>query len=359
LSKITRQSSEFHEEIHQLERVHAVDKEIANIQPQELLDNDHYLRDAIGDLGQDLIDHETDVSNPHNVTHAQTGPEAADPTKTTTSRHKHVSDADLKQVYDTKSDLAAHENDNENPHLVTHAQTGPEGATLGTNTAKDKHVSNADYKRWEDHLANKSNPHAVTAAQVGAAPNPHGNNHHTEAFMPQAGGTFSGNVTIGRNATLRKVIQSSGSTVTIVDLEGRVHFAVYNDLAEFLPSVERVEPGDVVVWDEGGVRACDRNSHTGVVGVVSDTFGPILGGNPSWSVEETMKSGEFAPVALAGRVWVKAVGPIERFDLLESSETKGHARRSSEGKPGVVIGKALESLPEGETKRICMLVMLG
>ena len=85
-----------------------MDEEIANIQPQELLDNDHYLRDAIGDLGQDLIDHETDVSNPHNVTHAQTGPEAADPTKTTTSRHKHVSDADLKQVYDTKSDLAAH-----------------------------------------------------------------------------------------------------------------------------------------------------------------------------------------------------------------------------------------------------------
>ena len=98
MSKITRQSSEFHEEIHQLERIHAVDKEIANIQPQELLDNDHYLRDAIGDLGQDLIDHEADVSNPHDVTHAQTGPEAADPTKTTTSRHKHVSDADLKQV---------------------------------------------------------------------------------------------------------------------------------------------------------------------------------------------------------------------------------------------------------------------
>jgi hypothetical protein len=177
--------------------------------------------------------------------------------------------------------------------------------------------------------------------------------------MPQTGGTFSGNVTIGRNATLRKVIQSSGSTVSIVDLEGRIHFAVYNDLAEFLPSIERVEPGDVVVWDEGGVRACDRNSHTGVIGVVSDTFGPILGGNPSWSVEETMKSGEFAPVALAGRVWVKAVGPIERFDLLESSEIKGHARRSSENKRGVVIGKALESLPEGETKRICMLVMPG
>jgi hypothetical protein len=131
------------------------------------------LRDAIGDLEQDLIDHETDVSNPHNVTHAQTGPEAADPTKTTTSRHKHVSDADLKQVYDTKSDLAAHENDDENPHLVTHAQTGPEGATSGTDTAKNKHVSNADYKRWEDHLANKSNPHAVTAAQVGAAPASH------------------------------------------------------------------------------------------------------------------------------------------------------------------------------------------
>ena len=155
----------------------------------------------------------------------------------------------------TTGDFQSHVNNKSNPHEVTAAQVGAPTASA-----------------FQSHT-NKSQTHAVTAAQVGAAPNPHGNNHHTEAFMPQAGGTFSGNVTIGRNATLRKVIQSSGSTVTMVDLEGRVHFAVYNDLAEFFPSVERVEPGDVVVWDEGGVRACDRYSHAGVVGVVSDTFG--------------------------------------------------------------------------------------
>jgi cell division septum initiation protein DivIVA len=34
-----------------------VDEEIVNIQPQELLDNDHYLRDAISDLEQDLSSH--------------------------------------------------------------------------------------------------------------------------------------------------------------------------------------------------------------------------------------------------------------------------------------------------------------
>jgi hypothetical protein len=112
-----------------------VDEEIVNIQPQELLDNDHYLRDAIGDLEQDLIDHETDVSNPHNV---------------------------------------------------THAQTGPEGATSGTDTAKNKHVSDADYKRWEDHLANKSNPHEVTAAQIGAPTTGDFQSHTNDKSNPHA-----------------------------------------------------------------------------------------------------------------------------------------------------------------------------
>ena len=345
MSKIVRESENFHDEIHQLERTHAVDKDIVNIQPQELLDNDHYLRDQIDLTNMDLDDHKTNTENPHLVTHDQVSPEAADPTKADEVRHKHLSDADLKEVYDTKAALEEHENDDSNPHKVTASQVGAP-------------TSDA----FQSHVDDNSNPHSVSRTQIGAASNPHGNDQHSVDYLPQSGGSMSGNLTIGRNATLRKVIQSSGSTVTIVDLAGRVHYAVYNDLAEFFPAEEQVEPGDVVVWSKEGVRACEQVTHAGVVGVVSDTFGAVLGGDPDLDVEETIRSGRFAPVAIAGRVWVKAVGPVQKFDLLETSAVQGHARRSvrytqpHEG--GTVIGKALEELGEGETKRICMLVML-
>lgn len=337
MSKLIRESEVFHEEIHQLERSQAVDKEIANIQPQKLLDNDHYLRDRIDAGDQDLIDHQNNDDNPHLVTHDQTSPDGV-ATGTDAERNKHISDADYTRWED-------HRNAKNNPHNVTTGQIG----------AVDESV-------FDDHLGDYTNPHKVTRAQLGAASNPHGNDQHTTNYLAQTGGTVSGDIIIGRNATLRKVIQSSGSTVTIVDLAGRVHFAVYNDLAEFFPAAEAVEPGDVVVWTKNGVRACEGAAHTGVVGVVSDSFGPVLGGDPDLNVEETIQSGRFAPVALTGRVWVKAVGPIQPFDLLEASTVKGHARkntsRGQSGEVGTIVGKALEGLDEGETKRICMLVML-
>jgi hypothetical protein len=40
--------------------------------------------------------------------------------------------------------------------------------TTSTDTVKDKHDSNSQVKKWEDHGNNTSNPHGTTASQVGA-----------------------------------------------------------------------------------------------------------------------------------------------------------------------------------------------
>lgn len=350
MSGLIRETNGFHESIRRIDTSDPVDASIVNIQPQQLLDNDHYLRDMI-EAGAGLESHIEDKDNPHDVTHDQTNPAGAAPS-TSTAKDKHISNADYKS-------FTEHVASKGNPHEITHGQTNPAGAASSTNATKDKHISNADYKSFTEHVASKNNPHEVTRSQIGAAAASHGNEAHSTNFMPQSGGTFSGSVTLGSSALLRKT--SGGSTTTIIDNDGRLHQAVYNDMAEFLPVSEKVNPGDVVIWTEDGIKACETAGHKGVIGVVSDTFGPALGGDPGKSIEETLKGGKFAPVALVGRVWVKAVGPIKMFDLLEGSNVKGFAQSAAsytqQQEGGTIVGKALEALAAGERRRICMLVM--
>ena len=57
-----------------------------------------------------------------------------------------------------------------------------------------------------------------------------------------------------------------------------------------------------------------------------------------------------APLVLAGRAPCKVVGPINRGDILTTSNTAGHATKleSQDWQPGVVVGRALESCDAGE-----------
>ena len=84
--------------------------------------------------------------------------------------------------------------------------------------------------------------------------------------------------------------------------------AVYNDYAELFEKNEGeiIEPGDVVELDSysGKYRKCRIPQSSLVVGVCSDTYGLLLGGNPNVSEEENLKT--FTPVGTSGRVWVKA-----------------------------------------------------
>ena len=76
----------------------------------------------------------------------------------------------------------------------------------------------------------------------------------------------------------------------------------------------------------------------------------------------TFKKGKKPPLALAGRVACKVTaenGPIKHGDLLVTSAKPGYAMRVDLDKlrPGMVLGKALESLQEGEGK-ITVLITL-
>jgi hypothetical protein len=65
-------------------------------------------------------------------------------------------------------------------------------------------------------------------------------------------------------------------------------------------------------------------------------------------------------VAIAGIVSVKVSaenGPIQRGDLLTTSNTPGHAMKATEFIPGTILGKAMGTLDSG-TGVIEVLVLL-
>lgn len=110
-----------------------------------------------------------------------------------------------------------------------------------------------------------------------------------------------------------------------------------------------LEPGDVVVID---ADRCVTRAHfaydptvAGVVAGAGDRRpGIVLGRDPS--------RGERVPVALFGRVYVKADAsrvPIRVGDLLTTSDRPGHAMAAHDRERafGAVIGKALQPLDEG------------
>lgn len=135
----------------------------------------------------------------------------------------------------------------------------------------------------------------------------------------------------------------------------KVFNAVYNDYAEYFEKgSNNLEPGDVLEVNDDGkyVKSSSENSKR-VVGVYSDTFGHLLGGNGDGNDEK-----DFVPVGLAGRVNVKVVGDIEPGDLLVSSSIPGVAmKKNAFSFSGTVIGKALEFHSGDSVDRIKMLIM--
>ncbi|MBU1872008.1 MAG: collagen-like protein, partial [Candidatus Omnitrophica bacterium] len=126
------------------------------------------------------------------------------------------------------------------------------------------------------------------------------------------------------------------------------------DIAEDFPAAEDVEPADVVVIDSEINQRIVKSSmpyDTMVAGVISSSPGFLI----------DMEDSD-TPLALAGRVPCKVTtenGPIKRGDLLVTSSKPGYAMKASPDKlkPGMVLGKALEPLGEGEGK-IVLLVTL-
>ena len=165
-------------------------------------------------------------------------------------------------------------------------------------------------------------------------------------------------------------MKTDGSMVTKGNFESKgtvtatkVFNAVWNDYAEFYlkdnPEKE-VEPGTVISKIPGKLTygPSDGDHPKLVVGVCSDSYGHILGGDEV-SEEENLK--KYIPVAVAGRVYVKIVkeSRIQEGDLLVPSGVLGRATsaRYLTEQLGTVIGKALES-NDGTKDKILMQVMM-
>jgi len=135
--------------------------------------------------------------------------------------------------------------------------------------------------------------------------------------------------------------------------------AVYQDVAEWVETGEKLAAGTVVVVARdhtNQVIASARPYDTRVAGVVSEKPGVILG----------VAGDSKAMVATTGRVRVHVdatASPIEIGDLLVSSTKPGSAMKSipvdvngiEMHRPGTLIGKALEALPSGQGDILVLL----
>ena len=133
------------------------------------------------------------------------------------------------------------------------------------------------------------------------------------------------------------------------NIYGTASHALYADLAENYTADESYEPGTVVVF--GGTEEITTTtiSHDSrVAGVVST--------DPAYLMNGALENG--TPVAFTGRVPCLVQGPVNKGDVLVTSETAKVAQRIDNSKfiPGCVLGKALEKIEINEIRLIEVVV---
>ena len=147
-----------------------------------------------------------------------------------------------------------------------------------------------------------------------------------------------------------------GTTITAdVITANKVYGAIWNDYAEWFEKEnvnDTFDFGDICSWNENGV-VLSSPSDVKVVGVVSNTYGHILGGFPLADMEENSK--HFVPIGLTGRVNVKVKGAVKVGDLIISAGN-GIGKVDNNASIQQVVGKALESSNDESVKLITVLI---
>lgn len=139
----------------------------------------------------------------------------------------------------------------------------------------------------------------------------------------------------------------------------KVYNAVWNDYAEVFEkenTSEDIKPGDIVSWSNNGVSKSKKLNDKAVIGVYSDSFGMLIGGEEDEDIEEAIENGKYCPIGLVGRVMVNVVGDIEVGDLITTSHIPGVGCKVENYIPGTVIGKALEKHEGNEQSKVKILI---
>jgi hypothetical protein len=140
--------------------------------------------------------------------------------------------------------------------------------------------------------------------------------------------------------TASKVVARDGSgnfsagTITATATAAR-----YADLAENYEADVEYEAGTVVKFGgEKEITATDSEGDSAVVGVISTDPAHLMNADCE---------GIALPVALAGRVPCKVIGPVAKGDLMVSAG-EGRAKADNAAQAGHIIGKAISANEDGE-----------
>lgn len=148
------------------------------------------------------------------------------------------------------------------------------------------------------------------------------------------GANFDSVTTFNAEATFTKVIN------------GTAYRALSADIAEYYNADQELLPGTLIMFD--GINEITK-ARGEVHGVVST--------NPAYVLNDKKEMDYPTLVALTGRVPVRVIGPVHKFDKISLSSIEGVARVDNTHKPCYnIIGKALETnLEEGEKLVECVV----
>lgn len=177
---------------------------------------------------------------------------------------------------------------------------------------------------------------------------------------------LAGAVTCKNTLNVTGAATLSGGVTGAGNISGfsKVYNAVWNDYAEFFERGSTTEAGDIVAIDINADRECyvlaDRNLHPNmIVGVHSDTYGHLIGGDQAPSGVDYVDHNidKFIPVGLSGRVNVKCLGCVKRGDVIVLSHIPGVGRawQSHEDDP-FKVGIACQDKAFNDVERIRIFI---
>lgn len=184
--------------------------------------------------------------------------------------------------------------------------------------------------------------------------NPNDNMIYLEAFDSAGNGSASKMVLSGKwGSNVPVLALNADNTICSgnINVTGDVLLTGGDCAEDFdITGVESVEPGTVMVIDDGGsLKPSQQAYDKRVAGVISGA-GDY---RPGITLDKQNNKGNRLPLALTGKVYCKVdaeYNPIEVGDLLTTSPTIGHAMKVSDHirSLGAIIGKALRPLKTGQ-----------